>query len=231
MERVSSADVKRTVLIGAARPQKVPALVCEFSIRRRTKLSLDIVQTYDDPPIPRQTPTGFSMVRFTLPARANYEGLACYLDSDFLALGDVAELFAYGDAQTGEHAWTPKNLQAIFLLDLGYKVTHWKLDEIIGWLDRGERNYGDVMSLKAFRDLRLADLPETWNSLDSMGVNTRMLHLTNMSFQVWRVKDKRAVSRRWLDELRAAIDAGFITRDVVRQEAALGHVIQECAEV
>ena len=72
--------MKKTILIGGTRAQKLPALVCEYSIRRQTKAEIEIVHGYDDAKIDALRPenttrTGFSFQRFTLPARGNQQPL------------------------------------------------------------------------------------------------------------------------------------------------------------
>jgi hypothetical protein len=48
-------------------------------------------------PLKRQGLTPFTFSRFLVPWLCDYQGWALFLDIDFLALGDVAELFALGD--------------------------------------------------------------------------------------------------------------------------------------
>jgi len=80
-----------------------PALVLEYSLRRRSSIPLDIrfldARHLADChgfrlPADKLASTEFTYSRFLVPWLCGYEGKALFLDNDMVCLGDVAELFA-----------------------------------------------------------------------------------------------------------------------------------------
>ena len=69
--------------------------VLQFSLYRRSSKPLAISPlVLPTLPMKRQGLTPFTFSRFLVPWLCDYQGWALFLDIDFLALGDVAELFA-----------------------------------------------------------------------------------------------------------------------------------------
>lgn len=219
--------MKRTILIGASRAQKLPALVCEYSIITRTITYPKVIQTWNEvAPEPKRkenlSRTGFSFQRFTLPRRANYEGIGIYLDSDMIALADIKELFGHVDAAENPLHCT-RNLPAVIAMDCAR--TRWSIENILYSLDHGVVAYKDLLDLVPFNAAR--SIPDAWNCLDDSPKGAKIVHYTDMSRQCWRIPDHRPVSRLWREELRSAVQTGFIDPAIVDEEIALGHVIPE----
>ena len=224
--------MKCTLLIGAARPQKLPALVCEHSIRRYASVSIDIIHTFDEQaPEPRKkehrSRTGFSFQRFTLPKRAGYEGLGVYLDSDMIVLDDVAELF--GSIPGEMSIACTKNLPSVFAVRCDR--VHWIANNFLIALDAGMLSYARLMMLDVFGEFLSKTIPNSWNALDECPPGTKLVHYTNMLKQCWLTNQKhRPVDDIWKAELRAALKDGSITMETVTEEIRLGHVVPECVQ-
>jgi hypothetical protein len=86
------------IFIGYDHRQAVAYNVLQFSLYRRSSRPLAISPlVLPTLPMKRQGLTPFTFSRFLVPWLCDYQGWALFLDIDFLALGDVAELFALND--------------------------------------------------------------------------------------------------------------------------------------
>src|ERR1700741_4365040 len=86
------------IFIGYDHRQAVPYNGLQFSLYRRSSrprsISPLVLPTL---PMKRQGLTPFTFSRFLVPWLCDYQGWALFLDIDFLALADIAELFALAD--------------------------------------------------------------------------------------------------------------------------------------
>ncbi|MET0311294.1 MAG: hypothetical protein ABW051_04535, partial [Burkholderiaceae bacterium] len=63
-----------------------------------------------------------------------------------------------------------------------------------------------------------------WNSLERYEPGrTHLLHYTDMDTQPW-VSTRNPLGHLWVECLRRALDAGFISREELAREVAAGHV-------
>ena len=86
------------IFIGYDHRQPVAYNVLQYSLYRRSSKPLSISPlVLPTLPMTRQGLTPFTFSRFLVPWLCDYRGWALFLDIDFLALGDVAELFALAD--------------------------------------------------------------------------------------------------------------------------------------
>src|SRR5690348_7515960 len=86
------------VYVGTDRSQLLAVKILEHSIKRHTKLPVEVHPMLDLPirktKDPRQGQrTGFSFSRFCIPDLAGYKGRAIYMDADMLVFKDIAELW------------------------------------------------------------------------------------------------------------------------------------------
>lgn len=223
--------MKEAVLIGATRKQKLPALVCEYTIRKHS--SIEIMHSWDrEPPEAKypksQSATGFSYVRFTLWERMNYEGLGIYVDSDMILFDDIKKIFGCVQPRTPDLYTTPGK-QSVIACDCNGQIGVLSSDQIVRMVVSGEWKYGDVMSLRGF--CPNYTIPSCWNDLDHYDEYTKLLHYTDMRKQPWVVHDKRPISRYWFNALKEAIAHGYVTRSIVKEEVELGNVIPELAKL
>ena len=86
------------IFIGYDHRQAVAMNVLQFSIFRRASKPVAITPiVLPTLPLKRTGLTPFTYSRFLVPWLCDYQGWGLFLDIDFLALGDVAELFALAD--------------------------------------------------------------------------------------------------------------------------------------
>lgn len=86
------------IFIGYDHRQAVAMNVLQFSIFRRSTKPVAITPiVLPTLPLTRTGLTPFTYSRFLVPWLCDFKGWALFLDIDFLALGDVAELFALSD--------------------------------------------------------------------------------------------------------------------------------------
>ena len=135
--------------------------------------------------------TEFTYTRFLVPYLCGYQGIALFMDSDMLCLGDMAELFSYdmepyalrvvkhgnqpkttlkmdGKIQT---IYPRKNWSSLMLMDCA-KLTCWTKEAVetreAKWLHRFE----------PIPDELIDELPIIWNSLDYYDSSTKIIHYT-----------------------------------------------------
>ncbi len=162
------------VFVGADRSQLIAVKVLEHSIKRHTKLPVDVQAMVDLPvrvpvdPLNWQR-TGFSFSRFCIPELAGYQGKALYLDADMLVFTDIAALWqvsfdhddgsADGPAkviiqedlpeehqQTNQKVGAPaKRVKQCAVMLLDCDRLSWKIDDIIDGFDKGRYDYEKLM--------------------------------------------------------------------------------------
>jgi hypothetical protein len=213
------------VVIGASRPQLLPAKVCEHTLRRHSIVPVDVIHTYDrpqneSPRIASMNRTGFSFVRFAVPELTNFEGRAVYLDSDMLVFKDIGRLF--GRPMSEATVLRPPNQTAVLLYDC-QRLRHWSLRDVLAKLESGEYVYKTLMETLYEPGLKVG-IPDAWNSLEYYDKeNTAVLHFTKMDLQPWTFA-RNPLRHLWYEALREAVAGGAISMEEVAAEAALGHV-------
>jgi lipopolysaccharide biosynthesis glycosyltransferase len=232
------------VYIGTDRSQLLAVKVLEHSIKRHTKLKVEVYPMLDLPVRKPQDPrnwqrTGFSFSRFCIPELAGYAGKALYLDADMLVFRDIASLWQipFDGAKViiqeelpVEHQKTNKlgapkqriKQCAVMLLDCDR--LDWKVDEIIDGFDRDKYNYEKLMYELCILDDRTEikyGVPFEWNSLEYFDRNTCLIHYTDMATQPW-VSCQNKYGYLWLNEVRLMLGNGSLTLDEIQKEIDLG---------
>lgn len=217
--------MKRTVVIGATRRQWLPAKVCEYTVRIRTSVELDIIHTFDKKygdttPLTAMNRTGFSFVRFAVPELAGYQGRALYMDSDMLVMKDLNILF--GLSLHDASILRPKNQTAILLYDCE-RLNHWNSSEYLRRLETGQYQYRQLM--ESLYEPRLGiGIPDQWNHMDVYVKGfTGILHYTDMARQPW-LYARNPLASYWFEALRGAIKGEFVSVTDVEREVKAGHV-------
>jgi lipopolysaccharide biosynthesis glycosyltransferase len=174
------------IFIGYDERQSVAYNVCRYSIERRSSVPVAITPLkLDTLPLKREGLTRFTFSRFLVPWLCNYEGRAIFMDSDFLCLGDVAELAAetdkfgrmFGQPAENKAVYVSKNehrfewasmilfdCEANMILTPEYVSTAEKLHHL-SWLPED----------------RVGDLPREWNHLvgyDQPRTDAKAVHFT-----------------------------------------------------
>lgn len=219
-----------TIVIGGSPEQRLPSLVLEHSILRRSSVPPKVIHTWDKVfPTPlkpeNRSRTGFSFVRFAIPHMLGYEGIGAYLECDQLVFRDIAELFAI--PFNGAKVLRPENQASVILLDCD--SLRWDVDLIVKALDAGQYTYSDLMErLCIIPELFVSKaIPDHWNSLERYEPGkTALLHYTNMAIQPWRCWG-HPLANLWLNELKDAIRTGRIPMKVVDHEVAAKHIVPQ----
>lgn len=205
--------MKPTVVIHTNDKQMLGALVSAHSFRRnsRTPEAFDvrIVNASEFPELQERGHSllrgghvrawdpddlqSFTPVRFAIPGRLGYQGLALVTDPDVFAVGDVAELFRR-DLQ-GKAIWcTPRPgfsritdplATSVMLLDCA-RLVHWRFAEQLEKLWRHEIDYLDWINLRLESLDAIGPLEPEWNDFDHLTPRTKLLHNTKRRTQPWK---------------------------------------------
>jgi len=127
----------------------------------------------------------FTLSRFLPPELMGFSGRAVVIDPDVFAIADVSELFEIdlGNNAVGARRSTYGWDSGVMLLDCA-KLTHWRMNEIFSGLRDLKIDYQELISLRL--EASVLDLPVEWNSHDSIGPRTKMLHTTHLLTQPWK---------------------------------------------
>jgi hypothetical protein len=222
------------IFIGCDRSQLLGARVFEYSVRKRSSISV-VCNTMPDvaapmPKDPKNQPrTEFSFKRFAIPELMGYAGRAVYVDADMQVLGDFREVWETDFAgATVLHcaSSTPGRPRQFSVLLLDCSRLRWDIRKIVDGLDQGRYDYERLM-----RDLCIEPagnvregLSSDWNSLEEYTAGkTGLIHYTDMHTQPW-VSHRNRNGDLWLRDLREALKEGFILRDELYAAAEMGHL-------
>jgi len=220
------------VFVGCDDSQRIAAKVLEYSIRKHCPVSL-VFDTMDDVEIPlpkhpkNQPQTGFSFKRFEIPKRAGFSGRAVYLDADMLVLANFLELWDIPcngakvlHAPSPNPQWPPQ----FSVLKLNCDELRWDLSAILRGLDEDAYDYEGLMKELCIEpaDQVCPAIPPEWNSLELYEPGkTGLLHYTQMMKQPW-VSCKNANGNLWVQYLKEAIAAEFVSFEEVKNAVERG---------
>jgi hypothetical protein len=223
------------VYVAATEKEMLPAKVLEYSIRKRTPMTVDVLPLcragleIPTPKVRQNLPrTTFSFQRFLIPALAGHRGRAIYLDADMLAFRNFMELWTrpFDGAEilsVGEPV-DPSRRPQFSVMVLNCDLLKWDVRSIVDALDRGELTYETLMYDMSVASKIRADLEPEWNSLERYEEGkTAVLHYTDMPTQPWVFAD-HPLGHLWSRELLEAVDLGLISLDFLKDEAAKGHI-------
>lgn len=212
----------------------LPFAVLEYSIRSRTERLVQVTSLADVEreipiPVPRdpknRAVTSFSFQRFLIPQALGFQGRGIYLDNDQLVRTDIAGLWE-----------TPFPANCLVNMCPGWQSAVMAISADVGWfvagmidlLDRGAIGYRDLVNVKKVTKCGNT-LDPLWNCIDrpnplDMDVNhAKLLHYTDMGLQPW-LYAHHPHGGQWVKELKAAVEADFISADDVMREIEAGHV-------
>src|SRR5210317_1036472 len=108
------------IYVGWDSREPIAADVLKYSIQEYTSVPVNIIYLQQDKlreqglywrDVDPLASTEFTFTRFLVPYLNNYEGYALFVDCDFLAIADLAELFERADkrkaVQVVKHNYTP----------------------------------------------------------------------------------------------------------------------------
>ena len=168
--------------------------VLAYSLRAHSSIPLDIRYLdlrrldFDRPRDPLQS-TEFTYTRFLVPHLCGYQGKAVFMDCDMLCLGDIKELDELdmsgltlrvvkhdyqptaatkmdGKAQT---VYSRKNWSSLMLMNCG-RLGLWTKETV-------ETQSGAYLHrFQGIPDEEIGEIPKTWNTLDWMDADTKLVH-------------------------------------------------------
>ena len=228
-------DVPIRIFVGTDAAQKLGAKMLEYSIKKHTPVSVEVIPIDDRRmPIPKdprnRSRSGFSFCRFDIPRLCGFRGKALYMDADMQVFTDVTRLWnwemngaavVYCQPPSG-HGRVPQ--YSVMLMDCA-KLS-WDVKTIVRDLDECTYSYDDLMQSLCIlpESTRKMSLPFEWNSLEHYEEGkTCLLHYTDMHLQPW-VSERNPNGGLWYQLLKQATEEGFVTTQDIHNEIKNGHV-------
>lgn len=216
-----------TVVIGCMEKDRLPGMVLEYTIRRKTKMACRFIYSADRAlPVPaddkNSARTGFSFARLAVPQWCGYHGKAAYFDSDMIVFDDIQKL-ADLPFPEGVGCLRPPNITSVLVYDCDR--LDWEVFELVNKMNNGHYTYSDLVGHLRFEDAKKIHMgvPHTWNVLDRWVPETKLLHYTSIPNQPWR-NAKHPFGELWYDSLAWAVRDRFITPSTIEKECQRGHV-------
>ena len=228
------------VVIGAGPKDRVPAKVCEWSIRTHhdrvsddeggTGSTAEVIHTFDRalPTWSGGTWTAFSFVRWWIPDLLERRGRAIYLDSDMLVFANIQALW---DLPMDGKAVLRHREPSVLVIDCEKAGKFWSMERIIADLEAGRIGYAELMrTMNRIPKEAVGEIPDEWNHLDSYRPGeTKLLHFTTVRTQPWRW-ERHPQGRLWYEALGRAVRAGVVPvewlqdlpRDLVKKRLSRG---------
>jgi len=229
------------VFVGTDEAQMMGVKMLEYSIKRHTPMSVEVVPINDRGlPIPKdpgnRTRSGFSFCRFNIPRLCGYKGRAIYMDADMQVFTDLSQLWTVPmeelDIVYCQQPEERGRVPQFSVMVMNCANLRWDVRDIIEGLDQGLYTYQDLMNSFCVlsENRRKMTLPFEWNSLEFYEQGkTCLLHYTDMPTQPW-VSNKNPNGHLWYKLLNEAVQEGFITLEDLYNEIRQGHVSPELPE-
>lgn len=232
------------VYVGADRSQQLAIKVLEYSIRRHTSATIEVIPMIDlevpSPNDPRNGQrTGFSFSRFCIPKLANYSGRAIYMDADMQVFKDIQELWQlpfngkkvlvqqevkHLDVTMTKHNAPKARVKQCAVMLLDCSQLNWDIHAIVNDMNEGRFNYNQLMyemCILKEEDVGYA-IPFEWNSLEYFDRDTRLIHYTDMGTQPW-VSTNNPNGHIWFAEVRRMLADGSLDWSTLEEEVRLGY--------
>lgn len=221
------------IVVGAGRPNRLSALVCEFTIKKHCPQA-EVIHTWQTPFIPgvnnrehrdrwedpcewlkTMHPLGtmFSFCRHMVPEICGHEGQAIYIDSDTLLFSSIEQLWSLDMQEAkivgvkGCHQYSVLKMDCAAFKDYPIRrllTGGWTYSQLLK---------GTYLPPNYFKRL----IPGGWNCLDRALSGMKLLHYTRMPTQPWAVPG-HPHGALWFDALAEAVIAGAIPMEVVEKE-------------
>lgn len=188
------------IFIGYDERQCVAYNVARFSIERRASVPVAITPLRIEAlPFDRQGLTRFTYTRFLVPWLCNFEGEALFLDSDFIVLGDVADL-ARPD---GFACWVSKNpvrfeWPSLMMFDCAHPANRVLTPDYVAKAE-------GLHHLSWLAPDQIGDLPREWNHLvgyDPPRPDAKAVHFTQ-GLPIFPETEGSEYREEWLTEHKA----------------------------
>jgi len=171
--------------------------VLAASLRKHASIPLDITYLkldeldFDRSADPLQS-TEFTYTRFLVPSLCRFQGKAVFMDCDMLCLGDIRELdeLPMGELalRVVKHDHRPKestkmdgrpqtsyprkNWSSLMLMNCE-RLTLWSKQLV------AHETGAFLHRFQGIDDALIGDIPKTWNTLDWMNADTKLIHYTS----------------------------------------------------
>ena len=226
------------VFIGTEPKTEIARKVLEYSILKHTKKEIEFTPMMgEDWKImpPTGVGTGFSLLRWDIPRRCNYEGAAIYLDADILCLEDIYQLYRADIDYPNPDAshWMtyqkckwfdyPTPESSVFLVDcLKAKTNQKTIEEILQDLQTDKNRQKYVQHMRALSQVYPPQkIPDSFNRLNTLVQDkTRFLHFTKEPEQPW-FNPKHAHADLWKKYfIECFKETDTITKEEIEQALA-----------
>lgn len=231
-------DAPIRVFVGTDAVQRMGVRMLEYSIKKHTPVSVEVVPIDDrDVPIPvdpkNRSRTGFSFCRFHIPKLCDFKGRAIYMDADMQVFTDLCKLWTWpmsdSDIMYCQQPSERGRLPQYSVMLMNCSGLSWDIKKIIRDLDQRRYTYEELMGSCCIlpEDRKQMGLPSEWNSLEYYEEGkTCLLHYTDMPTQPW-VSNRNPSGPLWYALLKEAVQEGFVTIDDLYEEIQKGHVSPE----
>lgn len=233
------------VSIGSEPLQRVPAKVLRHSILSRTQRPVEFLESWDDKrgwhPLMERAPrlkngTGFNTWRWLTPQYYG-TGKAIYLDSDQCVLADISDLWdSLPESKTiaavcnAVGVFGPKKIPepgkvqtSVMVMDCAALKERARI-ALAAAHQNGKLKYKDLMQATWLPRDEVHELPPWWNMFGICPEGTKLIHYSHVSSQPWRENVRHPAAEVWWRELRAAVEAEYVTTAEVAQEVERGHI-------
>ena len=222
------------IFVGTDISQMIGAKVLHYSLQTHTAMTATFDTMLDvNPPTPRdkknRSRTEFSFRRFAIPAQAGHQGRGVYLDADMQVFQDFRELwdtpFERATVLSAPSS-SPERTAQFSMMLLDCARLNWNVSEIIAGLDEGSYDYDQLVNELCLIPPEQVQrrISSDWNSLEEFHAGqTRLIHYTDRRTQPW-VSARNPNGHLWVDELKRAMNAGFIAQSEVDEAVKEGFV-------
>lgn len=190
------------IFIGTEEKTRIPCKVLQHSILKRTQNPIEFVEMEGESWVQMNkrelgVGTGFSLMRWTIAERCNFEGFAIYLDADQICLKDISHLYTqdvdkpvssiYCTYQQDKwYAKAPNT--SVMLINCEYAKDEWmSLKEIKEFLKKDcpkRKLYAQLMHGLTLKTPPV-EIPKYFNHLNIANDDTVILHYTTENQQPW----------------------------------------------
>jgi hypothetical protein len=178
--------------------------------------------------------TEFSLFRYLIPELCDFEGRAIYLDSDMVALDDIAELANWPLPDGAWFAAVPNaypeigpSRWALSVMVMDCSRCRFDLPAAFGGIEQRAFTYSEFSQMAPrYLDrypIPIAELARDWNVFDAYDYRTRLIHYTDLDRQPWQFRFHPA-GELWHNYFQQAVQAGVLTDAIVDQAIAAGYV-------
>lgn len=207
---VRHVRTKNTIVIHTNEHEHLAALVAQYShtrldphsqsytVRLLTTAEFKNLERFDGRTFVRQgresgwylnAPQGFLPLRMAVPQLMDFQGKALLTDPDVFAVQSAATLFeldfSLHDIYTGYLSSGTGRSTSVMVLNCE-ALSHWHFEQQMESMFQKHFDGYAWITLELENQSRIGELDAAWNSLDQLGPDTRMVHMTNQRTQPWK---------------------------------------------